>query len=203
VAEELIKRNIITDEKTIIGIGLIKLFNGFETVKEKDIDTKVKEIEDRIKDDGDALKEEEIEVDYTYSCEFGFVQDHIVKIPNFKNSRRECMYMKKGNFVIPVSKQGKIGIKIKYMPSVEQNCIEFPEKAEFQKENKFEYLGEIATTLGYTNEKQDIYLFKDAEESADLIWLAKQEILDLIQEKLIVDGKVLSGLLKYILMYNI
>lgn len=203
ITEELIKRNIITDEKTIIGVGLTKLFNNIKTVKEKDIEIKIKEIEDKITADENTLKEEEVDVDYTYPCEFGFIQDHIVKVPNLKNSRRECMYMKKGNFAIPLSKEGRIGIKIKYMPAVEQNCIEFPEKAEFREEYKFEYLGEIATTLGYTNDKQDVYLLKDVEESVDFMWLTMQEIQDLVKEKLIVDGKALAGLLKYILMYNI
>lgn len=193
-AKELVKRNIITDARTIIGIGLTEMF--LDIPAKEIIEDEINKIINRIKDDEEKLKEEDIDIDYTYPCEFGFVQDHIIKTSNMKNSRRECMYMQKGRFVIPVSADGKIGVRVKYMPAVRKNCIELPEKAEF-KDEELKYMGSMVTAVGYTNDRQEMYLAENCSEKSDLLWINDEEIKILIKDRIIEDGKVLAGILKY------
>ena len=78
VCEELIKRNIITDERTIIGFGLAKIIENINFPKNTNQEQIISQILERVESDKVKLKEEEVDISYTYVCEFGFVRDHIV-----------------------------------------------------------------------------------------------------------------------------
>ena len=198
LAVELVKRNVIIDERTIIAIGECRCIQGLKfATKKVDLDEYIENIRKKIHDEGEILEEKDVDVDYTEVCEFGVVQDHIVKIPGNKNSRRECLYLKAGDLVLPVSKSGKIGFLVKYMPSVGKNLIQLPCKLEFDKETVFEEFGEMVTSVGYSNDRQYMYLVKELDESDDFIWLDREEVMGYIKEGIIDDGKVLAAVLKY------
>lgn len=199
VCEELIRRNIIEDERTIISFGLAKLFHNIKINETVNKEESVKKVIERLELDNEKLKEEEVDISYTYACEFGFVQDHIVKTSNLVNTRRECMYMQPGKIVIPISKGGKIGLKVKHMPVIDSNAIQLPVYEEFDKDLEFENFGKLLTTVGYTNDVQELYLLKNLEENDKYIWVDIDVIKELIKNKMIVDGKVLAALLKFLI----
>jgi len=201
VCEELIKNNILVDERTIISFGLLSLFYDVKMPQTVNKQEFIQDIKKRLEEDNEKLKEEEVDISYTYACEFGFVRDHIVKTPKLINTKRECMYMKSGKMVIPVSKNGKIGLKVKYMPAVKQNLIQLPVYEEFDKGCNFDEFGTLATAIGYTNDMQELYVLKDLDESNNYIWLTCDEIKEIINNQMIKDGKVLAALLKYLLKY--
>lgn len=197
ICEELIRRNILIDERTIISYGLAKLLYNIEIPSTLNKEEFIDKIKNKIEEDKEKLKEEEVDISYTYPCEFGFIQDHIVKTSKMINTRRECMYMKSGKIVIPVSKAGKIGLKIKYMPAIRQNAIQLPLYEEFNSECNLEEFGMLATAIGYANDMQKLYLLKNLEETEKYIWCTNDEIKEIIKERMIKDGKVLAALLKY------
>ena len=198
MAVELVKRNIIIDERTIIAIGESRCIQGLSfPYPDIKIDEYIENMKNKIHDEGLFLEEKDIDIDYTEVCEFGIVQDHIVKVPGNKNSRRECFYLKAGDLVLPISRTGKIGVVVRYMPSVGKNLVQLPCKLEFEKDTVFEEFGEMVTTVGYGNDRQYMYLAKDLEETDDFIWLDKDEILKYIKDGTIVDGRVLAIILKY------
>lgn len=198
LAVELVRRNVIIDERTIIAIGEAKLIQGFAgTHHDIDFDKEEKEIIKKIHEEGLKLEEKDVDIDYTKVCEFGIVQDHIVKVPGNKNSRRECFYLKSGDIVLPISKSGKIGVLVRYMPSVRRNLVQLPSKAEFSNEVEFEYFGEMVTTVGYGNDRQYMYLAKELDENQEFIWLSKEYILKYIKDGVITDGRVLALIFKY------
>ena len=141
----------------------------------------------------------EVDVDYTEVCEFGVIKDHIVKVPKDKNSRRECFYLKAGDLVLPISKNNKIGVLVRYMPSVGKNLVQLPCKLEFDKNTSFKDFGELVTAVGYANDRQYMFLANDLEETDDFIWLTKEEILTHIKEGNILDGRVLAIIFKHLL----
>ena len=198
VCEELIKRNILIDERTIISYGLAKLFHDVKIPNTPNKEEIIDKVKNKIEEDKEKLKEEEVDISYTYPCEFGFVQDHIVKTSKMINTRRECMYMKAGKIVIPVSKNGKIGLKVKYMPAIKKNSVQLPVYEEFSSECKFQEFGKLATAIGYANDMQELYLLKDIEETENYLWCTVDEIKEVIKEQMIKDGKVLAALLKYL-----
>jgi len=198
LAVELVKKNIIIDERTIIAIGECRCIQGLKfSLPNSNLDEYIEEIVKKIRDEGSLLEEKEIDIDYTEVCEFGIVQDHIVKVPGNKNSRRECFYLKAGDLVLPISKKGRIGVLARYMPSVGKNLIQLPSKIEFDKDVMFEEFGEMVTTVGYGNDRQYMYLAKDLEENDEFIWLSKEECLNYIKDGVITDGRVLAVILKY------
>lgn len=194
---ELVRRNVIIDERTIIAIGFAKCLNNI-TFMSKDVnfDEYEKKMREKIKEEGEELVEEDIDTDYTKPCEFGLVQDHIVKVPGNKNSRRECLYVKSEGIVIPISEQGKIGFTVRFMPAVEKNLVELPSEKEFEKENLTDF-GEMVTVVGYSNDRVRMYLKKDLPENDEFIWCSKDEIFNMINENIIVDGRVLGAVFKY------
>lgn len=200
LAIELVKRNIIIDERTIIAIGEARCIQGFSFSSfDIEIDKCVKDIVKKIQDEEINLEEKDIDIDYTEVCEFGIVQDHIVKVPGDKNSRRECFYVKAGDMVLPISKNGKIGVLVRYMPSVGKNLVQLPFKMEFDKETVFEDFGEIVTAIGYSNDRQYMFLAKELEETDDFIWLTYNEVLECIKSGDILDGRVMAMIFKYFL----
>jgi len=198
LAVELVKRNVIIDERTIIAIGEARCIQGLRgPAFNNNVDEYVDFISKKIQDEGIILEEKDIDIDYTEVCEFGVIQDHIVKVPGDKNSRRECFYVKAGDLVLPISKEGKIGVLVRYLPSLKKNLIQLPCKLEFDKDTKFEEFGEMVTTVGYGNDRQYMYLAKDLDESDDFFWLSKDELFSYIKDGTIKDGKVLAIILKY------
>jgi len=197
-AVELVKRNIITDERTMIAIGearCILNYRGQENVD--DIELEAENMAKKIKEEGMLLEEKDIDIDYTEVCEFGVVKDHIVKVPGDKNSRRECFYLKAQDLVLPISKNGKIGVIVRYMPAVNSNLVQLPTKLEFIKDTVFTEFGEMVTAVGYANDRQYMFLAKEIDETDDFIWLTKEETLQYIKDGTIVDGRVLGIILKY------
>lgn len=200
VAVELVKRGIIIDERTIISLGICRCIQGLgHLIKVENVDDFCKEVNSKIVEEGKLLEELEVDIDYTEIFEFGIVQDHIVKIPGNKNSRRECFYVKAGELVIPISKEGRIGLKSCYMPAIGKRLLQLPEKREFSDDSLFLSFGEIVTAVGYSNDRQSVFVLENLEESDDFIWLNETEIIDLIKGKQIEDGRVLAALLKYLM----
>lgn len=199
-AVKLVKENIIIDERTIIAIGEARCIQGLKfEAPDMDFNEYLNNIVKNIKEEGLLLEEKEVDVDYTEVCEFGVIKDHIVKVPKDKNSRRECFYLKAGDLVLPISKNNKIGVLVRYMPSVGKNLVELPCKLEFDKNTSFKEFGELVTAVGYANDRQYMFLVNDLEETDDFIWLTKEEILTHIKEGDILDGRVLAIIFKYFL----
>lgn len=200
IALDLVKKGIIVDERTIIALGICRCIQGLRfSDKIENKEELCQEIREKIIEEGKLLEEIEVDIDYTEVFEFGIVQDHIVKIPGNKNSRRECFYVKAGELVIPVSQNGRIGLKISYMPAVDKKLLLLPEKMEFEADAEFKSFGEIVTAVGYANDRQALFVLEELEESEDLLWFSEDEILTLIREKRIEDGRVLAALLKYLI----
>jgi len=200
IALDLVKKGIIIDERTIVALGICRCIQGLRFPdKVENKEELYQEIKEKIIEEGKLLEEVEVDIDYTEVFEFGIVQDHIVKIPGNKNSRRECFYVKAGELVIPVSKSGKIGLKVSYVPAVEKRLLQLPEKMEFSGESAFLSFGEIVTAVGYANDRQALFVLEGLEESEDLLWFSEEEVLTLIREKRIEDGRVLAALLKYLI----
>lgn len=200
IALDLVKKGIIIDERTIIALGICRCIQGLRFPdKVENKEEMYKEIKEKIIEEGKKLEEIEVDIDYTEVFEFGIVQDHIVKIPGNKNSRRECFYVKAGELVIPVSQNGKIGLKVSYMPAVDKKLLLLPEKMEFEADAEFKTFGEIVTAVGYANDRQSLFVLEGLKESEDLLWFSEEEVLELIREKKIEDGRVLAALLKYLI----
>lgn len=198
-AIDLVKRNVIIDERTIISLGIAKCIQGVKfDFPDIDRESYAKEMSKKIYDEGMLLEEKDIDIDYTAVCEFGVVQDHIVKVPGDKNSRRECFYVKAEDIILPISSTGKLGFFVRYMPSVGKNMVQLPSKLEFDKETNFEEFGEMVTTVGYANDRQYMYLVKDIEETDTFVWLSREETLEYIKNGIITDGRVLGIVLKYL-----
>lgn len=200
VAIELVKRNIITDERTIIAIGESRYILGYEiSNNSSNVEQIIEEIKNRVKEEEKNLIEKDVGIDYTETCEFGVIRDHIVKVPGNKNSRRECLYVKAGDMVLPISKSGKLGVVVRYMPAVGKNLVQLPSKMEFEKDTEFQDFGEMVTAVGYSNDRQYMFLAKDLEENDEFIWLTKEQVIECIKDGKIKDGRVLAMILKYLL----
>ena len=198
LAVELVKRNIITDERTIIAIGEARCILDYKgQLNVQNIDLEAENMAKKIKEEGMLLEEKDIDIDYTEVCEFGVVKDHIVKVPGDKNSRRECFYLKSQDLVLPISKSGKIGVNVRYMPAVNSNLVQLPTKIEFNKDTVFTEFGEMVTAVGYANDRQYMFLAENLDETDDFIWLTREETLGYIKDGTIVDGRVLGIILKY------
>ena len=200
IAIELVKRNIIKDERTIISIGESRNILGLKALdNNENVEKDIEEITKRIKEEEKNLVEKDVGIDYTETCEFGVIRDHIVKVPGDKNSRRECLYVRADNMVLPISKSGKIGVLVRYMPSIRENLVELPTKMEFAKDTIFEEFGEMVTAVGYSNDRQYMFLAKDLEETEDFIWLTKEQVIECVKNGEIKDGRVLAIIFKYLL----
>lgn len=198
-AIELVKRNIIKDERTIISLGISRCIQGlrFSNFNEN-IDIFTENMKKKLQDESPNLEEKDVGIDYTVSCEFGLVQDHIVIVPGNKNSRRECFYLQAGDMVLPISKDGKLGFFIRYMPAVEKNLVQLPTKVEFDDNVDFYEFGEMVTAVGYSNDRQYMFLARDMEETRDFVWITCEETLKYIENGVIEDGRVLAIVLKYL-----
>lgn len=198
-AIELVKRNIIKDERTIIALGISRCiqglrFLGFNENKDEFCENVIK----KLNDEAVNLEEKEVGIDYTTTCEFGLVQDHIVIVPGNKNSRRECFYLKSGDIVLPISKSGKLGFFVRHMPAVDKNLVQLPTRVELDKENDIFEFGEMVTAVGYSNDRQHMFIASDMDEVSDFIWLTREETLEYIKNGVIEDGRVLAIVLKYL-----
>ena len=188
------------DERTIVAIGEARCIQGLRFPwQNENVDEKIENMKKQLKIEGEKLEEKDVGIDYTEICEFGIVQDHIVKVPGNKNSRRECFYVKAGELVLPISKSGKIGFLVRYMPSVKMNLVQLPCKVDFNKETKFEEFGEMVTAVGYANDRQYMFLVRDLDENDEFIWLDRDEIIEAIKDKKILDGRVIASVFKYLL----
>lgn len=199
-AIQLVKNNVIKDERTIIALGISRCIQGlrFGALGEN-IEEFTKKVINRLKDEEENLEEKEVGIDYTLPCEFGLVRDHIVVVPGNKNSRRECFYLKSGSIVLPISKNGKLGFGVRYMPTVDKNLVHLPEKLEFKETDNLCEFGEMITAVGYSNDRQNMFLVKDMEETEEFEWLTVNETLDYIKSGKIEDGRVLAIVLKYLM----
>lgn len=196
VAKELIKRNIICEERTIISIAQAILINGIEIKEDLEKESKIAEIKEIIKNDEERLREVETGVSYSYDCQFGNVTDYHIKTSNNQVAKRECMNLNPINMVIPVSSDEKIGLEIKYMLAMDDNSIELPQ---FDEVANLEELGNFYTSVGYANSLCNIYVLRNAEETTEYLWLTRDEILEKIRENKVNNGVVLAALLKYLL----
>ena len=197
VAKELIKRNIICEERTIASIAQAILVNKIKVKEDCEKDKKIEEIIAIMKIDEDKLKELETGVSYSYDCEFGNVTDYHIVTSNNQIAKRECMHLKPMNLVVLVSDNNKIGIKIEYMLAMNDNSIELP-CVEKVSEN-MESLGSLYTCVGYADSLCNIYVLRNQKEEDNYIWLTRDEMLDLIRQNKVKNGVVLATLLKYLL----
>lgn len=196
VAKELIKRNIICEERAITSISQVILVNGITVKEDLQKENKIAEIKEIIKNDEERLREVEIGISYSYDCEFGNVTDYHIKTSNNQVAKRECMNLKPLNLVIPVSENGKIGIIVKYILAMDDNSIELPYIDDVE---GLEGLGNFYTCVGYANSLCNIYVLRNVEESSEYIWLTRDEILEKIRQNKVKNGVVLASLLKYLL----
>ena len=100
--------------------------------------------------------------------------------------------------VLPISKNGKLGFFVRYMPAVEKNLVQLPTKVELDENIDIYEFGEMVTAVGYSNDRQYMFLAKDVEESNEFVWLTTEETLKYIEEGIIEDGRVLAIILKYL-----
>lgn len=198
VAKELIKRNIICEERTISSIAQAILVNGIDVKEDINKEEKIREIEEIIKKDAVKLKETETGIIYSYDCEFGNVTDYHIATSNNQIAKRECMHLKPSNIVVPISVNDKIGINMKYMLAMDDNSIELPYVTEIGE--NLESLGNFYTSVGYADSLCNIYVLRNQNETNEYMWLSKNEILDLIRQNKIKNGVVLTALLKYLLL---
>ncbi len=200
VAVELVKNNMIKDERTIVALGISRCIQGLRFHKFDDnVEEYIDNISKKLEIEKNNLEEKEVGIDYTLPCEFGLVRDHIVVVPGNKNSRRECFYLKSGSIVLPISKNGKLGFMVRYMPTVDKNLVELPEKSELENSVQVYDFGEMVTAVGYSNDRQYMYLAKNMEETDDFVWLTADETLEYIRNGKIEDGRVLAIILKYLM----
>jgi len=197
VAKELIKRNAICEERTIISIAQAILINKIEIKEDYEKEKNIEKIISIIKKDEEKLKEIETGISYSYDCEFGNVTDYHIVTSNNQIAKRECMHLKPINILIPVSESKKIGIKIEYMLAMDDNSIELP-RVECTNE-ELESLGNFYTCVGYADSLCNIYILRNQKEDDEYIWLSRDEILDLIRQNKVKNGVVLAALLKYLL----
>lgn len=197
VAVEMVKRNVIADERTMIAIGEARCIHGLRyEYSSGDVDKYIEDLLQKVEYEGEKLEEKEVDIDYTEVCEFGIIQDYIVKVPGNKNSRRECFFVKSGDLVLPVSKNGKIGVLVRYMPSVGKNLVQLPQKIEFDKEIELKSFGEMVTAVGYSNDRQYMFVIDNLEETDEFVWLTREETMQAIKTGDIADGRVLAMILK-------
>ena len=199
-AIELVKNNVIKDERTIIALGISRCIQGlrFSTFNEN-LSEFTQKVLKRMEYEKENLEEKEVGIDYTLPCEFGLVRDHIVIVPGNKNSRRECFYLKSGSIVLPISKSGKLGFQVRYMPAVDKNLVYLPEKLEFNEIDNLCEFGEMLTAVGYSNDRQNMFLSKGMEETEDFIWLTVDKTVEYRKCGKIEDGRVLAIVLKYLI----
>lgn len=197
VAKELIKRNLICEERTIISIAEAILFNNIEVKCDDNIESKIEEIKEIIKKDEEKLKETETGVSYRYDCEFGDVTDYHILTSNNQVAKRECMHLKPINIVIPVSNSGKIGVNVKYILAMNDNSIELPYVKSV--DESLELLGDFYTCVGYADSVCNIYVSRNHKENEEYVWFTRDEILDLVRKNKVRNGVVLATLLKYLL----
>lgn len=195
VAKELIRKNIICEERTIISIAQAILINEI-AVKEDDLEKKVEEIIEIMKKDEKKLAETETGISYTYDCEFGNVTDYHVLTSNNQVAKRECMHLAPVNIVVPVSYNNKVGLTVKYMLAMDDNSIELPY---IQNVDELEALGGFYTSVGYANSFCNVFVLREQKETEEYIWLDRDQILDLIRQNKVKNGVVLASLLKYLL----
>lgn len=198
VAKELIRKNIICEERTVSSIAQAILVNGINIKEDAHKEERIKEIEDVIKKDEEKLKEVETGVSYSYDCEFGNVTDYHIVTSNNQIAKRECMHLKPINIVVLVSVNDKIGINMKYMLAMDDNSIELPYVAEIGE--NLESLGNFYTSVGYADSLCNIYVLRNQNETNEYVWLNRDEILNLIRQNKIKNGVVLTALLKYLLL---
>lgn len=194
-AKELIKRNIICEERTIISIAQAILINEI-ALDAEEIEKNVEKIIEIINKDEKKLKESETGISYTYDCEFGNVTDYHIITSNNQIAKRECMHLKPINIVVPVSLDGKIGLTVKYMLAMDDNSIELPYT---ENGEELEELGGFYTSVGYADSFCNIFVLRNQKETEEYIWLSRDEILDLIRQNKVKNGVVLASLLKYLL----
>lgn len=197
VAKELIRRNVVCEERTIISIAQAILAKEVDFEKDVEIDRKIEEIIEIMKKDEDKLREVETGVSYTYDCQFGNVTDYHIVTSNNQVAKRECMHLNPINIVIPVSEEKKIGINVKYMLAMNDNSIELAYADDFNAE--LESFGSFYTCVGYADSLCNVYISRNQKETDEYIWINRDQILDLIRQNKVKNGVVLAALLKYLL----
>lgn len=196
VAKELIRRNIICEERTIISIAQAILINGIDLKEDTQIDRKIEEIVEIMEKDHNKLKEVETGVSYTYDCKFGNVTDYHIMTSNNQIAKRECMHLAPINIAVPVSCNNKIGLNVKYMLAMADNSVELPYVDNVK---ELETLGGFYTCVGYADSFCNIYVLRNQKETEEYIWLDRDQILDLVRQNKVKNGVVLASLLKYLL----
>jgi hypothetical protein len=196
VAKELIKRDMILEERTISAIAQAILVNGIAIKEDTNMEESIKQIEHILRDDEEKLKEVETGISYTYDCEFGNVTDYHIVTANNQIAKRECMHLAPINIVIPVSIDNKIGVNIKYMLAMNDNSIELPYT---ENTDGLKCFGNFYTCVGYADSICNIYILENQNETEEYIWLNRDQILDLIRQNKVKNGIVLATLLKYLL----
>lgn len=147
-----------------------------------------------------------------------------MQIPNGTTAKWDFIMHKGAAACVAVKKNGNLVMVRQYRNALERETIEIPAGGlnpgeemqaaalrELQEETgyvagKSEFLISIRTTVAFCNERIDIYLAEDLEEGKqkldedeylDIVEYPLSELLDMINQGIIQDGKTVSAILAY------
>ncbi len=158
------------------------------------------------------------------------VYDDYLEMPNGKQVVYDLVKFKGGASILPIDNEGKIILVKQYRNSLNRETIEIPAgcydyegepaidcaRRELEEEigfvaNKLDFLVEIITAIGAGTEITKIFLAQDLikteqnldpEEFVEIIHMELDEVVDMILNGQIIDGKTVAAIMTYKVKYN-
>lgn len=174
------------------------------------------------------MKETTLKQRKKYECSFLSLYEDEVLLANGKKGKRVVINHPGGACILPVLPDGRIILTKQYRYPIKQISIEIPAgkkddinedglvcaKRELEEEtgyasDQIDHMYTFYPCVGYSDEKLDIFMAKncyrvlnpkpmDDDENIDLLIVDKKEIIKILNEKQIKDGKTIIALQYYL-----
>lgn len=173
------------------------------------------------------LEEKQLSHKLVYECFFMKLFEDEVLLPNNKRSKRIYIKHNSAAAVLPITKEGKILLVKQYRYPIQSISVEIPAgKKDFLHEDglscatreleeetryvssRFDFLINIHSCVGYSNEEIEIYIARDCvraenpksgddDEFVELMELTMAEVKEMLRTSQITDAKTLIALQQY------
>ena len=182
-----------------------------------------------MKDELKQMKEVELKDHLTFQGKVVALHEYDVKLPNGNTAKREVVRHTKGATILAINDKNECLLEHQFRFAYQEVVLELPAgkceegedplvaaKRELEEETgyktgKIVKLGEFYPSCGYTDE--NIYLFLatdlslgerhlDADENLHVEWVKLDDVIAMIKENKIKDGKTIATIFDYLLHHT-
>lgn len=183
-----------------------------------------------MKDELKQMKEVELKDHLIFQGKVVALHEYDVKLPNGKTAKREVVRHTKGATILAINDKNECLLEHQFRFAYQEVVLELPAgkcekgedplvaaKRELEEETgykagKIVKLGEFYPSCGYTDE--NIYLFLatdlslgkrhlDADENLNVEWIKLDDVIAMIKENKIKDGKTIAAIFDYLLTFQV